>query len=268
MICQRCLRPLRSNEGLKCSVCESQYHSRCVPDYKKDFYECGDRVNQWICAICHNPANRSPDNYSKEHMINAIKNLTEKLDMVKKVHLAKLSGELSDIKSVTDHIVKQNDDILRKIDEFEKKNIYEKRTCRRYRRRSLNFTKISRKSVENNDYMPIPSSTEKPVRYHTRRRPFLLKGMLRLLKRRTNKNNAQNKMSIKSSAYPSNVKSESQPMVSTPLGDVTGYYMKTRGGKQISAFTALPYAAPPLGHLRFKVRLRLYLLVIICFVHE
>lgn len=52
----------------------------------------------------------------------------------------------------------------------------------------------------------------------------------------------------------SNVKSENQPVVSTPLGDVSGYYMKTRGGKQISAFTGLPYAEPPLGNLRFKVR--------------
>lgn len=48
----------------------------------------------------------------------------------------------------------------------------------------------------------------------------------------------------------SNVK---QPVVETPLGEVSGYFMKTRGGRQISAFTSIPYAVPPLGELRFKV---------------
>lgn len=48
----------------------------------------------------------------------------------------------------------------------------------------------------------------------------------------------------------SNVK---QPVVETPLGEVSGYFMKTRGGRQISAFTSIPYAVPPVGDLRFKV---------------
>lgn len=50
------------------------------------------------------------------------------------------------------------------------------------------------------------------------------------------------------------VRSEKQPVVRTPLGEVAGYYMNTRGGRQISAFTAIPYAIPPVGDLRFKVR--------------
>lgn len=47
--------------------------------------------------------------------------------------------------------------------------------------------------------------------------------------------------------------SQKQPVVRTPLGEVAGYYMQTRGGRQISAFTAIPFAVPPLGDLRFKV---------------
>ncbi|KAJ0183834.1 hypothetical protein K1T71_000257 [Dendrolimus kikuchii] len=48
------------------------------------------------------------------------------------------------------------------------------------------------------------------------------------------------------------VAGEGQPVVQTPLGNLSGYYMKTRGGRQLSAFTAIPYALPPVGQLRFK----------------
>lgn len=60
-------------------------------------------------------------------------------------------------------------------------------------------------------------------------------------------------LSLLLTLYVSDVKSEGQPVVRTPLGEVAGYYMHTRGGRQISAFTAIPYAVPPLGDLRFKV---------------
>ncbi|XP_026322559.1 venom carboxylesterase-6-like isoform X2 [Hyposmocoma kahamanoa] len=48
------------------------------------------------------------------------------------------------------------------------------------------------------------------------------------------------------------VSSEKQPTIATPLGEIKGYYLKTRGGRQISAFTAIPFAKPPLENLRFK----------------
>lgn len=50
------------------------------------------------------------------------------------------------------------------------------------------------------------------------------------------------------------VRSENQPTVETSLGELKGYYMQTRGGRQVAAFTAIPYAVPPVGELRFKVR--------------
>ncbi|KAL0852090.1 hypothetical protein ABMA28_000334 [Loxostege sticticalis] len=49
-----------------------------------------------------------------------------------------------------------------------------------------------------------------------------------------------------------NVNSEKQPVVNTALGEIKGYYMKTREGKDISAFTSIPFAAPPIDDLRFK----------------
>lgn len=63
-------------------------------------------------------------------------------------------------------------------------------------------------------------------------------------------------------SYVSDVKSEKQPAVRTPLGEVAGYYMQTRGGRQIAAFTAIPFAAPPVGDLRFKVNLLFHILMI------
>ncbi|CAB3225276.1 unnamed protein product [Arctia plantaginis] len=48
------------------------------------------------------------------------------------------------------------------------------------------------------------------------------------------------------------VRSENQPTVRTSLGELKGYYMQTRGGREIAAFTAIPYAVPPVGELRFK----------------
>ncbi|CAH2103575.1 unnamed protein product [Euphydryas editha] len=44
---------------------------------------------------------------------------------------------------------------------------------------------------------------------------------------------------------------ESVPIRETSLGVLEGYYMKTRSGRLISAFTAIPYAVPPVGELRF-----------------
>ncbi|CAH2103579.1 unnamed protein product [Euphydryas editha] len=44
---------------------------------------------------------------------------------------------------------------------------------------------------------------------------------------------------------------KSVPIRETSLGVLEGYYMKTRSGRLISAFTAIPYAVPPVGELRF-----------------
>nr|UPI11567.1 carboxylesterase 12 [Mythimna separata] len=59
-------------------------------------------------------------------------------------------------------------------------------------------------------------------------------------------------LSIVVTLYASDGNGEEQPVVQTPLGAVAGYYMQTRGGRQVAAFTAIPFAVPPLGDLRFK----------------
>jgi len=43
------------------------------------------------------------------------------------------------------------------------------------------------------------------------------------------------------------------PVVTTKIGNVHGYTMKTIGGREIYAFEGIPFAEPPIGNLRFRV---------------
>lgn len=42
-------------------------------------------------------------------------------------------------------------------------------------------------------------------------------------------------------------------------GQIVGRYLTTHDGKGIRAFLGVPYAEPPIGSLRFKVRIYFYL---------
>lgn len=51
-------------------------------------------------------------------------------------------------------------------------------------------------------------------------------------------------------------KNDEQPKVIIPtLGKVVGSKMTTVSGKQFQAFRGIPYGEPPVGYLRFKVRI-------------
>lgn len=45
-----------------------------------------------------------------------------------------------------------------------------------------------------------------------------------------------------------------EPEVQLSLGWLNGRWVQTRSGKRVAAFTAVPFAQPPVGELRFKVR--------------
>lgn len=47
---------------------------------------------------------------------------------------------------------------------------------------------------------------------------------------------------------------EQAPRVKTSLGDIRGYYKISRHGRKYEAYEGIPYAQPPIGNLRFKVR--------------
>lgn len=45
------------------------------------------------------------------------------------------------------------------------------------------------------------------------------------------------------------------PQVVVAQGALRGVFLETRGGRQVHAFLGIPYAAPPVGPLRFHVSL-------------
>jgi hypothetical protein len=45
------------------------------------------------------------------------------------------------------------------------------------------------------------------------------------------------------------------PMVHVKQGTLQGSYLTSRYGRRFAAFQGIPYAQPPTGDLRFKVRL-------------
>ncbi|XP_035433284.1 uncharacterized protein LOC118264760 [Spodoptera frugiperda] len=193
MICRRCQRSLRSGEGLKCGICESCFHMRCVSDSVKDHRESGDRGYQWKCSLCQNyvsthASGSDLSSKEKDHagLMAAVSAISEKFELVNKIQLPKLNSELAQIKSVADRIVQQNDDILRKINEIEEKRKNEKHYCTtntRYRRRNISLTPKPSPQAETKEEIPL-SITEKNVRYRTRRRSYLLHRIFIILNRK------------------------------------------------------------------------------------
>jgi hypothetical protein len=60
--------------------------------------------------------------------------------------------------------------------------------------------------------------------------------------------------SFKRSGFPSVDESPPDPFVVTKSGAVQGYFMKIIDDKNIYAFEGIPYAQPPTGYFRFRVR--------------
>lgn len=50
---------------------------------------------------------------------------------------------------------------------------------------------------------------------------------------------------------------EDAPRVKTSLGNIKGYLKISKHGKLYEAYEGVPYALPPIGELRFKVRITL-----------
>ena len=57
---------------------------------------------------------------------------------------------------------------------------------------------------------------------------------------------------ISSKLFPKSSVSPNVPVIKAPAGHIKGAELKTKYGRSISAYRAIPYAEPPLGELRFK----------------
>ena len=57
---------------------------------------------------------------------------------------------------------------------------------------------------------------------------------------------------ISSKLFPKSSVSPNVPVIKAPAGHIKGAELKTKYGRSISAYRAIPYAEPPIGELRFK----------------
>lgn len=199
MICKRCQRSLRSGEGLKCGICESCFHMRCVADSGKEQRDGGDRGYQWKCSLCqnyvsslHSSASESSKDKDNSNLMQTVSAISEKIELVNKIQLPKLNSDLAHIKSVAERIAQQNEDILRKIGEIGEKRKEDKpslvTTPSRFRKRNVHLSPKLGNMSETNNEVPV-SVTEKSVRYRTRRRSYLLHRIFRVLNKKMNKAN-------------------------------------------------------------------------------
>ncbi|CAH2103574.1 unnamed protein product [Euphydryas editha] len=194
MICQRCQKSIRSCEGIKCDVCESRFHIKCIGGNKKKFdLECGDRKLYWTCATCQKPVTKNDaESIKMETIINAINVLMEKFELVNKIQLPKLNNDLLQIKSVTDKIIRQNENILLKVEELKAKRCADQlknNPKSKYQTKNVNLSPRLNRCDEK---LPM-FSPEKTVIYRTRRRSYPVFKMLLQLNRKLNRGRSQKK---------------------------------------------------------------------------
>ncbi|CAG9558440.1 unnamed protein product [Danaus chrysippus] len=188
MVCQRCQKSLRGNEGVKCAECESRYHVRCLDERNSLEMESGDRRYHWICATCQTPASKTNLQFEEPQinqraLINAINALTEKFELMNKIQIPKLSNDLLQIRCVTDRIIKQNESLILKVEELKRCRCEQRSQMNNYRRRNLN---LSPRRTLSEEQIPILGG-EKIPRYRTRRRSYPLLKMLLQFNRKLSK---------------------------------------------------------------------------------
>ncbi|XP_026322666.1 uncharacterized protein LOC113232200 [Hyposmocoma kahamanoa] len=214
MICQHCLGCPRFDSEHKC-VDYKGYSARAESG---DCNEGGDRGYQWKCVICHNAICSTDNPSTKESLLVLINAIAEKFELVNKIQIPKLNNDLMHIKSLTEHIVKQNEDILLKVAELDKRTKIEletktkiKNECRgdgsrshhkpTYRKRS--FTIASKPKESANKYnkkgekelVTSVSLSEKNLRFSTRRRSYALHKMFLLINNRNRQRSSRQRCS-------------------------------------------------------------------------
>lgn len=58
------------------------------------------------------------------------------------------------------------------------------------------------------------------------------------------------------------------PEVITAYGKIRGSVQKSSEGIEFCSFKGIPYAKPPIGNLRFKVSLKILVLIILCLINS
>lgn len=169
--------------------------------------EGGDRDYPWKCVVCRNSVCKTDNPRTKENLFVLINSIMEKFELVNKIQLPKLNDDLMHIKSVTEYIAKQNDDILLKVAELDKKTKIElaKKKINNenhgddgsrghhnptYRRSFTIAPKPNKSSnkcdtTREKDFVTSLFLPEKKFRYRTRRRSYVLHKMFLLINNRS-----------------------------------------------------------------------------------
>ncbi|XP_059062289.1 uncharacterized protein LOC131855092 [Achroia grisella] len=191
MICHRCQRSLKHDDALKYAECECKLHMRRINVLNKDHGDVDDRGYQWKCAVCQNVP-KSIIEHNDSNVLKTVNAISEKFELVNKIQLPKLNNDLIQLKTITEWIIKQNENILSKIKQIDDKVNNEERnnsnTSHSLRRRNINLaSKISTKTYNNNNNLPNYPVIEKNVRYTPKKRSYLLKKMFHLIHRRSSR---------------------------------------------------------------------------------
>lgn len=207
MICQHCLGCPRLDGEDKCEECTGYPARAMTMPESGDVREGGDRGYQWKCVVCRNTICNTDSPSTKESLLVLINALAEKFELVNKIQIPKLNNDLMHIKSVTDHIVKQNEDILLKVAELEKKTKIELENKGKikneypgdgfrahhkptYRKRSFTIASKPNESANKcntkagKEFVTSLSLSEKNLHYSTRRRSYALHKMFLLINNR------------------------------------------------------------------------------------
>lgn len=180
--------------------------------------EGGDSGYQWRCVVCHNTVSKTDNVSTKDSLLVLINSITEKFELVNKIQIPKLNNDLMHIKSVTEHISKQNEDILLKVAELDRRTKIElkhkhkivdgngesSRTYNKpaYRKRSFMIAPKPTKSANNGTtygekkFVTSASMTEKNLSYPTRRRSYALHKMFLLINDRNRQSPRQRSRTV------------------------------------------------------------------------
>ncbi|XP_038216841.1 uncharacterized protein LOC119835860 [Zerene cesonia] len=199
MFCQRCQHSLRNCEGIKCSSCDAKFHPRCSGASEQQLeLEGGDRRRAWRCAACkQSPGHAHLSFPNLSALLAALNNIADKFELVNKIQLPKLNNDLSQMKLITEKIVKQNEQILHKFEELRKRQAEVRSSHRGHRRRDVT---LSPRRAEGKGPTSVSAAgsadaegaggagggvgaSELRARYRTRRRAYPLHNMFLMLNR-------------------------------------------------------------------------------------
>lgn len=178
MLCPNCQECLRHSKGTKCDHCCSAFGEQRTNDkIKKLDMESGDKGYNWICPRCKTSPGKATRGFQNpQALINALNVINDKFELVNKIQIPKINRDLIHLKCVTERIVKQNEEILSKVNSENKGDV--KYSARSYlRRRKLNISPRSKCTEEKNTVL----GPDKHVGYRTHARSYsFLRTLLRL----------------------------------------------------------------------------------------